>query len=234
MVRGVGSPARTLLNPNEPDSHALPATAPPYWEEACSFLAQHDPVMERVIATHREGALSGSGVLFQTLVKAITGQQISVLVADRIWERLHILLPALSPDATLAASAEDLRKTGLSWRKVEYIHGIAHALTSGAINPEAWPEMPDGAIKRELQQLRGIGPWTADMVLIFYLQRPDVLPLEDIGLINSAFNLYRWEDPGTPASRRARVAAAGEHWKPYRTVATWYIWRVLDATPVIY
>lgn len=190
--------------------------------------------MKRVISAHRGGVLSGSGVLFQTLVKAITGQQISVLVADRIWERLHSLLPALTPEATLATGAEDLRNAGLSWRKVEYMHGIARAIASGAINPEVWPEMNDKAIKRELQQLRGIGPWTADMVLIFYLQRPDVLPLEDIGLINSAFNLYQWEDPGTPALRRARVADAGERWKPYRTVATWYIWRELDATPVIY
>ena len=190
--------------------------------------------MQRLIMTHPGEALSGSGVLFRTLMKAIVGQQISVLVADRIWERLHAVMPQLTPEVALAIDATELRKTGLSWRKVEYMHGIAEALTAGTINPDAWEHMNDEEIQRELQQVRGIGPWTADMVLIFFLMRPDVLPLGDIGLINSAFNLYQWEDPGTPALRREHVARAGEDWKPYRTVATWYIWRALDATPVIY
>ena len=104
---------------------------------------------------------------------------------------------------------------------------VARAFQDGEIAPERWKTMSDDEVRTELIRLRGVGPWTADMMLIFYLHRPDVLPLEDIGLIKSAARLYGWDT----------VSALRDHaelWRPWRTVATWYIWRDLDAEPVIY
>ncbi|TVR53995.1 MAG: DNA-3-methyladenine glycosylase 2 family protein [Spirochaetaceae bacterium] len=206
------------------------ATEPPYWDEACRILTDRDPTIGHLIETHRSDVLRGSGDAFQTLLNAIVGQQISVAAAAGIWQRLRTAFPRLTPASIVAADAAQLRSIGLSYRKVEYVHGVARAFIDGAVDAAAWASMDDDSVRDELIALRGIGPWTAEMVLIFHLQRPDVLPLGDIGLVNAAARLYGWTD-GSPKERLLRHA---ERWRPWRTVATWYIWRDLDAEPVVY
>ncbi|TVQ27744.1 MAG: DNA-3-methyladenine glycosylase 2 family protein [Spirochaetaceae bacterium] len=213
---------------------------PSYWRAACQELAERDPVLAGLVETHGGDVLRGSGDAFRTMVNAVVGQQISVAAAEGIWKRLTAAFPEMSPRAFTAASLEELRATGLSWRKSEYIQGIAEAFTSGDLDDTVWSEWSDTEIHSQLTRLRGIGPWTADMVLIFHLQRPDILPLGDIGLVNAAANLYAWETDGAEtnaaklAARREQLAVHAETWRPWRTVATWFIWRDLDAEPVIY
>lgn len=216
------------------------APRPAYWDEACRALAGCDPVLAELIHTHSADTLRGSGDAFQTLVNAIVGQQISVAAAAGIWKRLTQAYPGLPREALSTAELSDLRATGLSWRKAEYIRGIAEAFASGSIQDATWADRTDDEIRRELTSLRGVGPWTADMLLIFHMQRPDVLPLGDIGLVNAAAGLYRWntDDAETAAqrlaARQAVLEAHAQQWRPWRTVATWFIWRDLDAEPVIY
>lgn len=213
---------------------------PTYWTQACEDLSGRDPVLAGLIRMHGTDVLRGSGNAFRTLVNAVVGQQISVAAADGIWKRLNTAFPGLLPYALAAADLAELRGLGLSWRKADYIRGISEAFATGAIDDTMWADFSDAQIHSELTALRGIGPWTADMVLIFHLQRPDILPLGDIGLVNAAAKLYTWDiheelsNTARLAARRERLSVHAERWRPWRTVATWYIWRDLDAEPVIY
>jgi len=219
--------------------HDRPATShdhpPRYWQTACAELAERDPVLDDLIRTHRSDVLRGSGDAFRTLVNAIVGQQISVAAAAGIWGRLVDAWPAVSPAQLAAATQGDLRAVGLSRRKAEYVVEAAEAFLTGAIDESVWDEHSDDEIRERLTGLRGVGPWTADMVLIFHARRADVLPLGDIGLVNASARLYGW-DAATPrpADRRERLERHAERWRPWRTVATWFIWRDLDVEPVIY
>lgn len=182
--------------------------------------------------------LSGSGDPFRTLANAIVGQQISVKAAASIWGRLEAGLGSMDPAAVLTARDEDLRAWGLSGRKVEYFKGLALAFAEGRIQPENWASESDEDIVKSLSSLKGIGRWTAEMFLIFFLHRPDVLPLDDIALIRACWLFYQWKDPALaqpgPQDMAARVAQYGEVWRPWRTVAVWYLWRSLDPEPVVY
>ena len=207
---------------------------PPYWNRACRELADRDPVLADLISRNRSDVLRGSGDAFRTLVNAIVGQQISVAAAAGIWGRLASAWPELSPESLMDAPVERLREVGLSGRKAEYVRGVAAAFATGEVDDAAWDTMTDDEIRAQLTALRGVGPWTADMVLIFHARRPDVLPLGDIGLVNTAAKLYSWEGADALAARRERLAAHAERWRPWRTVATWFVWFDLDADPVIY
>ena len=208
--------------------------APEYWQNACEELSRADPVLEKLISVHKEDVLQGSGEALRTLVNAVVGQQISVSAAESIWGRLCSLVPEMNPKNLLSAEEAALRQTGLSRRKVEYIRGIAEAFFEDKLNEEKLDAMADAEVKKQLCSLRGIGPWTADMFLIFHLNRPDILPVEDIGLVNAASRLYRWSDLPDRKRQQERLLEHAESWRPWRTVATWYIWRDLDAEPVIY
>jgi DNA-3-methyladenine glycosylase II len=205
-----------------------------YWTRACRQLTDRDPVLASLIQTHDGDRLRGSGDAFRTLINAIVGQQISVAAAESIWKRINTLSPELTADSLLLCTDEALRSTGLSRRKVEYIRGISRAFVDGTVDPARWETLSDHEVHANLRALRGVGPWTADMMLIFHLHRPDVLPLEDIGLVNGATRLYRWEKTMGLKERAALLRDHAERWKPWRTVATWYIWRDIDAEPVIY
>lgn len=205
-----------------------------YWNDACRGLAHRDPVLASLIETHRDDRLRGSGDAFRTLVNAVVGQQISVAAAESIWNRLKSLSPELTPSGLLSRTEETLRSTGLSGRKVEYIRGISRAFVDGTVDPARWETLSDQEVRGHLCTLRGVGPWTADMMLIFYLHRSDILPLEDIGLVNGATRLYQWDRKLDLRERAALLRDHAERWKPWRTVATWYIWRDIDAEPVIY
>ena len=207
---------------------------PAYWDEACKHLARRDRVMKKLIPRFADGRLISRGDAFTTLARSVVGQQISVKAAQTVWERLVALTDAansaLDPAAVLALETAQLRGAGLSARKAEYIADLARHFESGAVHVRQWQHMDDAAIIDELVAIRGIGRWTAEMFLIFHLLRPNILPLDDVGLLKGiSVNYFS----GEPVSR-AEAREVGEAWAPFCSVATWYIWRSLDPLPVAY
>ena len=206
-----------------------------YWDAAVRELGERDPLLGALIRGYpAEDRLRGNGDPFVTLSNAIVGQQISTAAAEGIWKRLTGRFPALSAVQIAAAPAEELRACGLSGRKAEYLGGIAQAIVRGDLDLAALESAEDDAVRERLCALRGIGPWTSEMFLIFHLRRPDVLPIGDIGLLRGCQRLYGWPEDIPAAELRERVLGRGELWRPWRTVATWYVWRSLDANPIVY
>jgi len=201
---------------------------PPYWVEACKHLVKKDRVMRRLIPKFGDACLKTRGDAFTTLARSIVGQQISVKAAQTVWERFVLLPRQMAPAQVLKLKVDDMRAAGLSVRKVEYLVDLALHFHSGSVHVQAWEEMDDEAIIAELVAIRGIGRWTAEMFLIFHMMRPNVLPLDDVGLINGISHNYFSGDPVSRSDAR-EVAAA---WAPYCSVATWYIWRSLEPLPV--
>jgi DNA-3-methyladenine glycosylase II len=207
---------------------------PSYWDEACRHLSKRDRVMRKLIPQLGEGRLQSRGDAFTTLARSIVGQQISVKAAQSVWDKFAALTPGppnrIHPSSVLALDGGDMRLAGLSARKVEYLVDLAAHFASGAVHVPLWQQMDDEAIIEELVAIRGIGRWTAEMFLIFHLMRPNVLPLDDLGLIKGiSVNYFS----GEPVSR-AEAREVGDAWAPFRSVATWYIWRSLDPLPVDY
>ena len=203
---------------------------PEYWERAKRALARRDSVMAGIIRTHPKVFLARRGEAFMTLARAIVGQQISVKAAQSVWDRFAACVGEVTPEKVLSRERPVLRACGLSDRKTEYIADLAQHFADGAIHVHRWPEMSDEEIIAELVEVRGIGRWTAEMFLIFNLLRPDVFPLDDLGLqkaIRVAYYRKREVSLGT-------MRKLGESWRPWRSVATWYLWRSLDPLPVEY
>jgi DNA-3-methyladenine glycosylase II len=203
---------------------------PDYWEEACKHLARKDRVMKRLIPKFGDACLESRGDAFTTLARSIVGQQISVKAAQTVWDKFAVLPRKLTPANVLKLKVDDMRAAGLSARKVEYLVDLAIHFDSGAVHVDAWKDMSDELIIEELVAIRGIGRWTAEMFLIFHLMRPNVLPVDDLGLLNGISVNYFSGDPVSRSDARD-VAVA---WAPFCSVATWYIWRSLDPVPVAY
>lgn len=204
---------------------------PAYWDKATSQLMRRDRIMRRVIPAHPEVWLQSRGNPFVTLARSIVGQQISVKAAESVWQRVLLRCGRrLTPTGVMKTGMTSLRECGLSQRKAEYVLDLAGHFKTRVVQPQRWTDMDDEAVIKELSAIRGIGRWTAEMFLIFNLQRPDVLPLDDVGLLK-AISLHYYS--GEPVSRfEAREVA--QAWEPWRTVATWYLWRSLDPVPVEY
>jgi len=206
---------------------------PDYWDDACKHLAKRDRVMRKLIPQLGEGRLESRGDAFTTLARSIVGQQISVAAAQTVWDRFAALLDGsgrVKPVEVLALDITAMRGAGLSARKVEYLRDLAVHFDAGKVHVKAWAAMEDEAIIEELVAIRGIGRWTAEMFLIFHLMRPNVLPLDDLGLMKGISQHYF---SGEPVSRH-EAREVGDAWAPFRSVATWYVWRSLDPQPVAY
>ena len=203
---------------------------PEYWDRAKRSLARRDPVLAAIMRRHPRVHLVARGEPFQTLARAIVGQQISVKAAQSVWNRVLAVAPAMTPAAVLAVRRPRLRACGLSDRKTEYIADLARHFAEGTVHPHRWPQMDDEAVIAELVAVRGIGRWTAEMFLMFNLLRPDVYPLGDLGLLKAVRASY-FKGRKAPLSRIRRL---GLDWQPWRSVATWYLWRSLDPVPVEY
>ena len=186
--------------------------------------------MARIMREHPKVFLVRRGEPFLTLARAIVGQQISVKAAQSVWDRLVACVGEVTPQGVLLKERKILRACGLSDRKTEYIADLAQHFADGAIHVHRWPEMSDEEIIAELVEVRGIGRWTAEMFLIFNLLRPDVFPLDDLGLQKGIRLAYF---KGRKVSLRT-MRRLGEAWRPWRSVATWYLWRSLDPVPVEY
>jgi DNA-3-methyladenine glycosylase II len=207
---------------------------PHYWDEACKHLSRRDRMMKKLIPRFGEARLKTRGDGYTTLARSIVGQQISVKAAQSVWDRFVAVVGGaslqLQPPAVLALQVPQLRAAGLSARKCEYLLDLSRHFDEGKVHVGQWQAMDDESIISELVAIRGIGRWTAEMFLIFHLMRPNVLPLDDLGLIKGiSLNYFS----GEPVSR-AEARELGEAWAPFRSVATWYIWRSLDPVPVEY
>ena len=209
---------------------AVQLLRPDFWDEACKHLMRKDRVMKRLIPQFKDAALQTRGNAFVTLARSIVGQQISVKAAQTVWDRFALLAPQMTPKRVLKLKVDDMRAAGLSARKVEYLVDLAVHFDTHQLRLNQWTALPDEDIITELTAVRGIGRWTAEMFLIFHLTRPNVLPLDDVGLINGISRNY-FSGEAVSRSDAREVAAA---WAPYCSVATWYIWRSLDPVPVDY
>jgi DNA-3-methyladenine glycosylase II len=202
---------------------------PAYWADARKHLVKKDRVMKRLIPQLGDTCVQARGDAFSTLARSIVGQQISVKAAQTVWHRFAALPKKMTPADVLRLKVDDMRAAGLSARKVEYLVDLSIHFDTGTVHVMDWQAMDDDAIIAELVAIRGIGRWTAEMFLIFYLARPNVLPLDDVGLINGISQNY-FSGESVSRSDAREVAAA---WAPYCSVATWYIWRSLDPLPVL-
>ena len=205
-------------------------TAPAYWEQATRDLAARDAVLCGLIERFRGLALASRGDAFTTLARSIVGQQISVKAAQSVWDRLAANIGEVSPLTVSRARKTSLRKSGLSGQKAAYLKDLASKFLDGTLGTTGWHALDDEALIVELTQVRGIGRWTAEMFLMFHLARPDVLPLADLGL-QRAMRLHYNRGRALSVARMRRIGAV---WAPWRSVATWYLWRSLDPIPVEY
>ena len=203
----------------------IPVGKPDWWDAAREFLLQ-DELLAPVVEKYSEGSLSGKGDLFATFVNSIVGQQISVIAAEAIWNRLKEKVGKITPENISSYSAEEIASCGLTKSKTSYILGIAN-------NPEEflnqnYLEMTDEEIHKHFITFRGIGPWTSEMLMIFSLLRPNVFSIGDIGLVKAVKIL------NPSVQTKEEVLAESERWSPYKTAASWYLWRMLDPVPVAY
>jgi len=203
---------------------------PEYWDKAKRALARRDPVLAAIMRRHPKVHITPRGEPFHTLARAIVGQQISVKAAQSVWNKFALLIEEIKPENVLKKKRPQLRACGLSDRKVEYIADLAQHFADGRIHLHRWPAMDDEAIIAELTEVRGIGRCTAEMFLMFNLMRPDIFPLGDLGLQKGLQVAYHG---GRKISLKT-MKSRGESWRPWRSVATWYLWRSLDPLPVEY
>ena len=208
---------------------------PHYWDEATRLLAARDPVLGTLIAAYPGLHLTRRGDPFTTLARAIVGQQISVKAAQSIWTRFAQACGSadgapLDPARVARKRTATLRACGLSERKAEYLRDLAKHFASQRLDPRSWPALGDEALIEALVDVKGIGRWTAEMFLMFHEMRADVLPVGDIGLQKAVARHYF----GGERPSRDDLLALGEKWQPYRSVATWYLWRSMDPVPVEY
>jgi DNA-3-methyladenine glycosylase II len=203
---------------------------PHFWDQGCLVLAERDPVLRAIIHRHGAAHLISRSDPFQALARAIVGQQISVKAAQAIWERFVLACGEVTPQRVGRMRASRAKSCGLSQRKVEYVKDLATRFRSREVDPMLWNDLDDQAIVEQLVAVRGIGRWTAEMFLIFNLLRPDVFPVDDLGLLKALGVAYEDGDKVT----RERAIELSEPWRPWRTVATWHLWRSLDPVPVEY
>jgi DNA-3-methyladenine glycosylase II len=203
---------------------------PDYWHDATKHLSRRCKVMRSLIKSYPEATLRTRGNAFSTLARAIVGQQISVKAAQSVWDRVVTAAGEITPPRLLEMSVEEMRACGLSGSKVVYLKDLARHFDEKLVNPRRWPRMTDDEVIADLVRVKGIGRWSAEMFLIFYLMRPNVFPVDDIGLIRG---IERHFHDGERLSK-AEVLVYAERWAPWNTVATWYLWRSLDPIPVEY
>ena len=197
------------------------------WDKAVTDLSKNDKIIAKIIADYPKERMEMKNDTLHTLVRSVVGQQISVRAADAIWNRLdEACNNSITENTLLKLSIEDMRKTGLSNTKSNYIMNIVNANLSEL----DWEYMSDEEVSNELCKIKGIGPWTADMFLIFRLGRTDILPLGDIGLVN-AINLHY---NNKEKLSKEKLMKFKEKWSPWCSIATWYMWRSLDPVPVEY
>ena len=203
---------------------------PIFWQKAKKTLSAKDKKLSKIIESYPHDFLFSKSDPFFTLARSIVGQQISVKAAQSVWDRLEIKIKKINPKVIVKTHSSTLKSIGLSRQKVNYLKNLADAFIEKKIKINMWDKMNNEEIVKDLIQIKGIGRWTAEMFLIFNLCRADIFPLDDIGMIKGLCKLYKIPYPAD----REEIIKIGEKWKPFRSVATWYLWRSLDPIPVEY
>lgn len=202
----------------------------PYWEEAQVALSKADPILGKIIKAASGSNLRPRHDPFFSLCRSIVGQQISVKAAESVWQKMLAHMGEVTPRAVAGENEDSLRECGLSRPKARYLLSLAGHFIDGSLQQEEWQSMDDEAVIERLVQVKGIGRWTAEMFLIFHLLRPDVLPVDDIGIQKAIGNHFNGGERPSPKE----MVTIAEPWRPWRSVASWYLWRSLDAVPVEY
>jgi len=200
------------------------------YAKARRLLARRDPILRDLMRAHGPCRLSERQHAdpFTALVRAIVGQQLSTKAAATIFSRFEALFDDSPSPAQVTAMADDrLRGVGLSGQKTGYIRDLCRRIEDGTLPIGALDRMDDEAVIAMLTQVKGVGRWTADMFLIFRLHRPDVLPVGDLGIVKAVQRAYKLRKAPTPV----RLTRIGEAWRPYRSVACWYLWASLNNAP---
>ena len=207
-------------------------TKPHYWQKACKELSKKDKVMATLVKKYNDCYLTSNGDPLRTLVRAIVGQRISVAACDAVWNRLLGLFPRKKISAKVIKDLKEaeMRKAGLSKQKILYINNIADFFIENKITKSYFKNTDSEKIAQDLLAIKGIGKWTLEMFQIFYLNEPDIFSIGDLGLIKAIKNLY----PRKKFKDKEAIENFAKNWSPYRTVATWYLWRSIDADPVQY
>ena len=203
---------------------------PSFWQKAKKELSLKDKKLAMIIESYPNDFLFSKSDPFYTLARSIVGQQISVKAAQAVWDRLEIKLKKIDANNVYKTHHMTLKSCGLSRQKVVYLKSLSRTFKNEEIKSVNWINMSDIEIIEELVKIKGIGRWTAEMFLIFNLCRPDVFPVDDLGLIKGICNCYNLEYPIS----KEHAIKLSKKWKPWRSVATWYFWRSLDPIPVEY
>jgi len=195
-------------------------------QEAVQALLQSDPLLGAVIERSGPCRIEGRRDPFISLAEAIVYQQLSMKAAATIWKRLEALFPGrrVTADGFVGLGPRKLRAVGLSRQKSGYLRDLASRFRDGQLTARDLRRMSDEEVIEALTAVKGIGRWTAEMFLIFCLKRPDVWPVDDLGILKALKRLYKMRR----LPDRKKALALGERWRPYRTVATWYLWRGHD------
>lgn len=203
---------------------------PEYWEQATKELVMQDKVMNKLISSFKGVALRSRGDAFTTLARSIVSQQISVKAAESVWHKIIVNVPKITPQAVYNLENDVLRSCGLSQRKTDYLQDLSVHFIKKDLKELIWHQMDDEALISELTRVKGIGRWTAEMFLIFHMLRPNILPINDLGLKRALSIHY---NDSKPVSEN-KINTISDPWRPWRSVATWYLWSSLDSLPVAY
>lgn len=204
---------------------------PAYWQQSKEFLTHADPKLAKLILEHQQYSISSRGEALETLLRSIVGQQISVQAAASVWGKLEKKIGKIKPENVLLMSFEELKSCGLSKQKVQYIINICNHFINFSIKDHLyWENRSFESIYDELITIKGVGPWTAEMFGMFYLLEKDIFPIKDIGIIRAMNQIY---GEGKPLDLE-KIIAISETWRPYRSVACWFLWRSIDSEEVLY
>mgnify|MGYP001572156998 FL=1 len=204
---------------------------PAYWQQSKEFLTHADPKLAKLILEHQQYSISSRGEALETLLRSIVGQQISVQAAASVWGKLEKKIGKIKPENVILMSFEELKSCGLSKQKVQYIINICNHFINFSIKDHLyWENRSFKSIYDELITIKGVGPWTAEMFGMFYLLEKDIFPIKDIGIIRAMNQIY---GEGKPLDLE-KIIAISETWRPYRSVACWFLWRSIDSEEVLY
>lgn len=202
---------------------------PKYWEDAKKYLISKDKKLGKLIVKYPDYLKSRKDPFF-SLCKSIVGQQISVQAANAVWKKLDAKAKKMKPENILKLTTRQLASCGLSRQKIDYLKILAKKFHTGEIDIKKLKKMDDDEAIKYLSQVKGIGKWTAEMFLFFNQLRPNIFPIQDIGLLRAISVNYKTSYPPTPRE----LEKYQKKWSPYCTVATWYLWRSIDPVPVNY
>ena len=204
---------------------------PKYWHKAKKILSKRDPVFKKIIKKYKKGYLTTRNDPFFSLCKTIIGQQISTKAADSIWKKFkNTCKNKISPKSVIKQPQRSLKKAGLSRQKISYLKNIARSFKNKSFKVSNLKKMDDEIAITYITKLKGLGVWSAQMFLMFNLNRPDIFPIKDIGLLRAISKNYK---VSYPPSTRFLNKISKLH-SGYKTVFTWYMWRSIDPTDVEY